>query len=86
MSVTQTKDKVITTTLTQKGFAKEAHRHVAMVIVYIYNLDPILREEKELPSINHLPNGNDRIILPGEQHKPPLPQKGSRKEMETQHP
>lgn len=81
--MTRIKDKVIAETLTQKGFCKGSTPSRCNDDFFF---DPILKKKKELPSINHLPNGNDRIILPGGQHSPHLPQKGSRKEMETQHP
>lgn len=43
VSVTQIKDKVIATTLTQKGLAKEAHWHVDD---FFFFLDPILKKQK----------------------------------------
>lgn len=64
-SVTQIKDKVIATTLTQKGFCKGSTltrcNNDCFLLLF---LDPVLKK-KEMLSINHLPNGNDRIILPG---------------------
>lgn len=58
-SVIPFKASVIATTSSLQGFTEE----ISTIRVQGRFSCPILK--KELPAINHLPNGNDRIILPG---------------------
>lgn len=58
--VIQFKANIIATTSSLKGFFYRGNKHPQVArLIFLSN------PEKELPSINHLPNGNDRIILPG---------------------